>query len=499
MLKQWRAAGTVVAPARPLRDRSFFRLGVAAAVVVALVLESFRLANSGLTFDEAATITYARLDFAHLFEALQSSDAFFGTYYAWMHLWMHIGESEAALRWFSVFCAAGAVVAMSFFARRIAGTNAGIAAGILTATSPLLFDVARQARPYALLVLVAALSSLAFLRASEKPIVQRWLPYVTIGIVGCYVHLFLLFLVAAHAIWAWKFQRTLYRSGLSWAVSLIMLSITPLLAILHHYPTVNGYIPRPTWRTLTDTWVWFAGSRELVIIAILLLVGMLAVRMVTHKRVTLTPFATFLIVTTTIPLLVVFAVSLFEKSIYLQRYLVEAWPSYIVGIAIMLTRLRPKYVAPFAVLVVVAFQAYAIRSTHLRVAQEWRAASTLIIANALPGDQLVVYPPFGMLPYDYYRQRLRALDAPVIRSPRSSPFPFTMTTNDDNKFAIDAAALEANADRSGRIWFLVGWTDDPRTAPGLRTLTNALPPSYHLSFDRRLVHEEVLRFDPSGR
>ena len=473
-----------------------FTLGVAGAATLSLALESFRLSNSGLTFDEAATVTYAKLDFPHLYAALQSSDAFFGAYYAWMHAWMHLGESEAALRWFSVLCAACAVIAVSFLARRLCDTKAGVAAGFLAAASPLLFDVARQARPYALLVFVAALSSLLFLRAAERPTVQRWASYVTISAAGCYVHLFLLLLVAAHALWALTSRRMLYRSGLPWALFVIALSTTPLLVILHHYPSVNGYIPRPTWRTLTDTWEWFAGSRKLTVLAVLLLLAATAMRLRQRERSTFAPIAMFLIATAIVPPFLVFAESSIAKPTYLQRYLVEAWPSYIVATAIILTRLRPMYFALIGVFVVAALQTSAVLSTHMQVAQNWRAASRVIFANALPGDQIVVYPSFGMLPYEYYLQRLPARDAPMIRFPKSSPFPLTMTTNDDNKFAIDEGALLASADPPGRIWFLVGWTDDPRTGPGLRTLTRALPPSYRLSFDRRLVHEEVLRFDP---
>jgi mannosyltransferase len=466
---------------------------VAFAVALSLALESYRLAKGGLTFDEAATFTYARLDIRGLFTALQSSDVFFGAYYGWMHLWMRLGESEAVLRAFSVLCAAGAVIALAFLARRLCDTKAGIAAGVLAAASPLLFDVARQARPYSLLVLVAALSSLAFLRAVERPSWPRWALYAAVGTAGCYIHLFLLCLVAAHALWAVICRRGLYRSGFTWAMLLIALSTTPLLVVLHHYPSVNGYIARPAWHALADTWEWFAGSRVLVVLTVVLTAAWIATRLSRRQRIFTAP-ALFLIVTIVAPPLLVFAESSILTPSYLQRYLVEAWPSYIVALAIALTRLRSMYLVPAGALVL-ALQTSAILSTHLNVAQNWRAASGVIFAGELPGDQIVVFPAFGMLPYDYYRERLASHETPARRFPRFPPFPLTMTNNDSNKFAIDADALAASADRPSRIWFLVGWTDDPRTGRGLRSLTRALPTGYRLAFERRLVHETVLRFD----
>jgi hypothetical protein len=475
--------------AASVRDRAFLSV-VALTAVLCIALESFRLSSGGLTFDEAATVTYASLDLPHLFAALQLSDAFFGAYYAWMHLWMQLGSSEAVLRAFSVFCAAGTVFAVAFLARRLADTKAGVAAACLAAVSPLMFDLGRQARPYALLVLLAALSSLAFLRAVERPTPGRWIVYVLVTAAGCYAHLFLLCLVAAHVLWALAVRPAVFRSGLVWSVLAIALSTVPIVILLGHYKDVNIYIPRPTWRTLSETWQWFAGSREFVVVDLLLLGAMFAMRIRRHERITLNAPATFLLLTAAVPPLLVFAESLLAKPSYLERYLVEAWPAYIVGVAIIVTR-SPLY--PLLVGVIAATQLVFVLPQQLRPAQNWRAASTIIFGNAVPTDQLVVYPAYGMLPYEYYVQRLKGSAAPALRFPASSPFPLKMSsTTQEDKFGV-ADGMAAVG--SGRIWFLVGWTDDPRTAAGLRLLKDALPRTYRLAYDCPLVHEEVLRFD----
>jgi mannosyltransferase len=481
---------------RPVSDRVTFALGVAAATALALALESFRLSASGLTFDEAATVTYAALDFGHLHAALQLSDAFFGAYYAWMHLWMRLGESEAVLRSFSVLCAAGAVVAIALLARRLAGTTAGIVAGFLAAASPLLFDVARQARPYSLLVLVAALSSLAFLRAAERPNTRRWLAYVVVCAIGSYVHVFLLLLVSAHSLWAALARPALYRRGLPPALVFIALSTVPLIAVLRQYPSVNIYIPRPTVRTLIDTFVWFAGSREIAALALVLLAVTVFVQLRRTGRITFDSTATFVIATAAVPPLIAFVESFVAKPSYMQRYLVEAWPACVIGFAILLTRVRPPPLAAVAVLAALVLAAHSDLGEHLNVAQNWRGASATIFANALPGDQIVVYPALGLLPYEYYRQHIRPPVAPKLRSPSSPPFPLRMYSDGNDKFIVDEAALDAAQSRPKRIWLLVGWTDDARTGAGLRTLTGALGRTYRLAYDRPLVHEEVLRFEP---
>jgi hypothetical protein len=288
---------------------------------------------------------------------------------------------------------------------------------------------------------------------------------------------------------------TLYRRGLAWALLVIALATLPLIDVLRHYPSVNVYIPRPTLRSLTDTFVWFAGSREVAALAVVLLAVALALQLRRSRRIFVDPAVTFIIATAAVPPLFVFVESVVSKPAYMQRYLVEAWPAYVVAFAIALTQLRPRSLAATALLAALVLQTHAVLNAHMQVAQNWRAASAMIFANALPGDQIVVYPAIGMLPYEYYRQRVHPPVAPALRSPSSPPFPLRMTNDGNDKFAIDGAALDASKDHPKRIWLLIGWTDDARTGTGLHILTGALSRSYRLSFDRPLVHKEVLRFE----
>ncbi|MBN1177599.1 MAG: glycosyltransferase family 39 protein [Anaerolineae bacterium] len=89
-------------------------------------------------------------------------------YYLLLHAWRTgVGESEFALRSLSVLASALTVALTYALARRMLGTATGLAAAFLAALSPLAVYYAQEARMYALLGLMSALSTYLALRWLE--------------------------------------------------------------------------------------------------------------------------------------------------------------------------------------------------------------------------------------------------------------------------------------------------------------------------------------------
>lgn len=84
------------------------------------------------------------------------------------HLAFAIDASPEALRWLSVLCALGAVPLTFDLGRRLAGTPAGIVAGVVVASSTALSVYGTFGRMYALFVLVAALFADLYVRALDR-------------------------------------------------------------------------------------------------------------------------------------------------------------------------------------------------------------------------------------------------------------------------------------------------------------------------------------------
>ncbi len=466
-----------------------FALGLGGACLVAGALTSFQLGRRSIVFDEAATVAYARLQFPELLHALQLSDAFFGLYYAIMHLWLRFGDSETVLRSPSVISAVAAIAAIGLLTQRLAGRRAAIIAALLAAASAPLFELGQQARPYALLAFLSTVSTWAFVTIEERPSTARWVRYAVISTIGCYVHLFLFTVVMAHACWAASYKRTLWNRSLLYVVTGIAIALLPLLWVLHGYPAVNAYIKRPNLHLLIDTWYWFAGSRSIAVLGLVLAIPVV-VRARNHCRSTRERIA-LLALWLLGPPLIIFAAS-FGKPMYTERYLVEAWPAYPIALGILLARYPP----PAAIGATTALAALGIATIFVSktsVLQDWRTGSEVVLREAAAGDALVVYPDRGTIPYEYYRGQFHS-GGPTRIYPRRIPFPLVQNTGDAT-FWEKPSGLPAASARSRRIWFLAGWNDDERTERGIRALVATLPRGYRLTRREHFTHETVLRFD----
>jgi hypothetical protein len=367
-----------------------------------------------------------------------------------------------------------------------------MAAGLLAALDPALFELSRQTRPYALLVLVGALSSAALIDAVRRPRRAAWARYALVTALGCYVHLFMLALLAAHAAWATLYHRDAWRRGLGASAAVVALAAMPILVVLHAYPTVDAYIARQTPHLLVDTLYWFAGSRPLALAAIAAGVAALVWSWRSRVPAASTEVPALLVLWGCVPPLLVLAVSMAVKPMYTERYLAEALPAYLIGLGVVVARL-PRPAALVAVAAFALGDLGTIIPVHGERGQDWRAATDVILTESLPNDGLVVYPERGTIPYGYYHGRL-GLPGPRRIYPKVVSFPL-MQSDDDPTFWERPSPLNGPARGYERIWFLAGWNTDARSVRGVGALIASLPPGYHLARRVRFVHETVLRFD----
>lgn len=130
------------------------------------------LRDQPLWYDEEYSVLAARVPLMDLVAAVWHRTglvsylstvppSFNAPYYAVLHLWSSLaGTSATALRIPSVLCAAAAVAVVAEIGRRLAGPGAGVLAGLLCATGPLLLDEATQARGYGAALLALVLCAL---------------------------------------------------------------------------------------------------------------------------------------------------------------------------------------------------------------------------------------------------------------------------------------------------------------------------------------------------
>jgi mannosyltransferase len=187
----------------------------AGPVVVTAALGLFEIGVPQLWRDELASWSAASRTVPQLWAMVHNIDAVLFPYYLGLHLWMAVfGDSATAMRLPSVIAMAAAAGVVGLIGRRLAGNVAGLASGLVFALIPSVSRYAQEARPYAFATLFAAVATLMFLRAMERPNWFRWALYAIFLAAAGASNLIALTVCAGHlAILLWDFLQRTVRIG----------------------------------------------------------------------------------------------------------------------------------------------------------------------------------------------------------------------------------------------------------------------------------------------
>jgi mannosyltransferase len=172
--------------------------------VVAFLISLWGINDPSFWRDEAATIAAIKRPLGDLIKMLGNVDAVHGAYYLMMWPIEHVfGAGELVLRLPSAVAVAIGAAFVAAIGRRLISPWAGLAAGLLYAVLPVVSRYGQEARSYAMVMMVAVISSYLLVRvlASEPQRQRRWLVGygVSIAVLGI-LNIFGLLLVPAHAV-----------------------------------------------------------------------------------------------------------------------------------------------------------------------------------------------------------------------------------------------------------------------------------------------------------
>jgi mannosyltransferase len=175
---------------------------VAALVGLAAVLRFYGIGHQGFWFDEANTAQLVQFSPGKMLGLIPQSESTPPLYYCVAWVWARVfGHSEAGLR--SLSAVAGVLVVPVAYATaaKLIGRHAGLIAAALTACSPLLIWYSQEARSYSMLVLLTALSLLAFVHARDAPTPRLLALWVIASGLALATHYFAVMAVAPEAAW----------------------------------------------------------------------------------------------------------------------------------------------------------------------------------------------------------------------------------------------------------------------------------------------------------
>jgi mannosyltransferase len=435
----------------------------AVPMLLTLALGVYQSGRAQLWMDELATWNAASRSTGQLYHMLHHVDAVTGVYYLVIHYWAEaFGHSTAMLRLPSALAMAAAAAFTALTARKAFGTRAAWVAGLVFAVIPSVARYAQETRGYAFVVLAAAAATFLLLRALERPTVLRWLLYAVSVCAAGVFHMIALVFLASHALivalrwWAQRDRRLLI--GFPAATALGMLPVLPLVVIgQRQVGRQLSWLTKPTLEYVFD-WFWkgLYGSSWVSVCVLALAVLPLAWAKGRRPAVEIGLIAV-------LPIVLVWFVSQGHTAYFFDRYLLFTLPAWTVLAGAGAAALRPRALAPAAVVLVMLVSVHdqrAIREPYARTNWDAKAAAAVIAKDYRPGD--------GVVPL---RDQLAFMQVDValkLYLPAQDTLKDVLITKDANTrgdlYATecpDPAACLAAAN-APRVWVVTqGWTDTP--------------------------------------
>jgi mannosyltransferase len=464
--------------------------------LLTLALGFYQLGRPELWRDELASWSLATRPLSSLIATARHTGATQLAYYLLLHVWITaFGDSVDAMRSLSVLAMAAAAACVTMVGRRLAGTRAGLCAGLVFALVPSVSRFAQEARFYALEVLVATLATLLLLRALDRPSARRWLAYgACLALLG-YIDLVALSVVAGHAAGValrWYQDRDNRQLGFAAAAAAGLAACLPL-AVLGSAQAADQvkWISRPGLDLATFSFFGRNLFYSTSVAAALITLAVLAWAVAWRQAALMTAIAV-------LPVATVWLASQGEYSYFFPRYLLLTVAAWAILAGIALSRLDLKIaVAVLAVIAILgAGDQQVIRAPG---AHDWTTypvgsggsyqgyaqAAQIVARQARPGDGIVYQSQAGaerwlMIGYglEYYLARDLRPGTPLPRQ----LFVAETGAQASSLYPLPCRQPAACQGAEPRIWIVA--SGSPRSPYDALTKAQAalLRPHYRLTF-----------------
>src|SRR3954447_13205266 len=210
------------------RSRAFWI--VAGLTLLGAVLRFATLGVQAYHHDEMVTASrILRGGFGHAMDAVGFSESAPPLYYALAWVWTQLtGTGELGLRSLSALAGVATVPVVYLIGLELRGRRAGLVAAALVAVNPMALWYSQEARAYALLVLLGAVSLLYCVRALRRGSRRDFVLWGVASGLALATHYFAIFPVAAEAIWLLRRRGRESAPGLG-VIACFGLALTPLV------------------------------------------------------------------------------------------------------------------------------------------------------------------------------------------------------------------------------------------------------------------------------
>ncbi|MEH0927642.1 glycosyltransferase family 39 protein [Micromonospora sp. CPCC 205558] len=436
------------APTPVRRRRRVWAHPAAAPIAASAATIAVSLYGIGRQFHQDEVITWyaATLPVRDLGAVFRHVDVVFAPYYLALHVWSRVfGASQFSLRVPSLVAMAVAAALVVVLGRRLVNTRVGLIGGLLFATLPAVSRYAQEARPYALAVAAALISTLALVWAAERQTWLRWAIYAPTVALLAAAHLLALMLLAAHL----AYMASRRSDALRWAAAVAagMLPVLPLLLLGSGQSAQVAWLGTPSWTRLPQIPGEALGAAA---VGGLLIGAILAVRPPANRTTAL------LVTWGIVPPVVLFLVSLSSPTLH-PRYLLFTVPAWcLLAAQACLSRWTGPAMIAAAILLGISGHT-AFRGDTLPGNPDLRSAYAVVASAQQPGDGILHRGPqqnVSRLAAGLYLPERRPRDVLAIASARQQGSYYALDHDDANAAQVLQGA--------GRLWLFSSIKGSPK-------------------------------------
>jgi mannosyltransferase len=433
-------------------------VGVAAVVTLALVLPSY--ARRPFWFDELASLEIAGLGPRAFIDYVLGVESNMALYHGVLALWLRLGGDEAWVRLPSIVFAIATLPFLFGLGRRLFDRTTAILAVALMCVNVSYVGYARDARSYALVLLLVTASFFFLVRGVQDARSRDWAAWALLAALAVWAHLLAALVVVAQMAFLLLERRSVSRRQALAAVSGVVVLLVPvMLAVLLGGQSAQlDWLGRPGLRQLPGLVEWFVESPATLVVYLAGVVAALVAGVRARER---RPY-TLLVLWLLVPPALTFVVSYLGDPVYLYRYFLICLPALVLLVAVGFARLRPLWLGVALTAVACALSVRTVEACipdcKVRY-DEWKTAAADLEARARPGDAIVVYPEEVRTPLDHYL----GADRPRLLYPKRWGVVGDETEGHDS---VDAAVGEVG--EYPRVWLVTWWLPAGQARAALR-------------------------------
>jgi uncharacterized membrane protein len=437
-------------------------------LAVALVLLSFSLClfylgDKSLWLDEAVVATYSQ-NWSSMWEYIRAE----GDKRTWLNMPLLyflqlFGKQEFWLRLHSAFASVITLPVVVAVGHRIGRWRYGFIAALILALNPTFIHYAKDAKGYALLMLLCAVATYLFIRAVQTNESNAWVIYGVVSALSVAAHLFALIVIACHFLsLAFRDIRKLpYKNIIRSILTLGFLLLgNGLLVALDFSQGANivEWLNKPTIATLLNFahFITRFPYPPYFYVCVGALTIILAISLLVRKHKEFWPFVV-LVICAVLPIVSTYIASYTFRPIFLDRYLLICLIPFVLVIAVLVSQFRSIWISAILGALFAFLPIRELAREFREPREDWRSAVAHIVSNAREGDYSISFPSYTIAPMNWYLDRF--IDNDQIATPKTL-----------RPVSFNALSTLLPAKDITRIWFVV--TDYPPNSGEERETVN---------------------------